>query len=86
MNRVLTDQEIIAAGAAELAACIDRQILTDILFPESVKINQEIIHLSEWGNWIIKNIGQYKQDWEYYDRTFYFKNKKDKMLFILRWL
>jgi hypothetical protein len=86
MNHVLTDQEIIAIGAAELSACIDRQILTDILFPESVNVNKVTQPFNGWIDWMTENIGPYKTDWEHYDGAIYFKNKKDKMLFMLRWL
>jgi hypothetical protein len=77
----LTDDEIANIAGKQMADHIDKTIILELMYPESYTVAYGH-DISARTNWLDANEDS---DWAYYDRTFYFSNKKQKTFFLLRW-
>lgn len=70
----------------QIAEEIDMRIIIEMTFPESVCVgNFYRYQFDERHDWLVEHIGELSKSWTFLIDTFFFKNKQDKMLYILRW-
>jgi len=78
-------EEYVNRVAKELADAMDQTLLLELQYPESYEMydtllyNDDIVQRCKWLDEVMED------EWGYYNKTFYFSNKKQKALFLLRW-
>ncbi len=78
-------EEYTNQAAKELVDSMNRAILLDLQYPESYSLQGFVVVEEDIKNkikWLQENT---EENFAYHHSTFYFTNKKQKMLFLLRW-
>lgn len=78
-------EDYVNQAAKNLADAMDQTLLLEMQYPESYAMHNFVLYEDDvtrridWLNEVSDD------DWAYYNKTFYFTNKKQKALFLLRW-
>jgi hypothetical protein len=79
------EEEYVNQAAKALADAMDQTLLLEMTYPESYAMHNILLYnddVVQRCKWIDDHI---EGEWAYYNKTFYFSNRKQKALFLLRW-
>lgn len=78
-------EDYVNQAAKNLADAMDRTLLLEMQYPESYAVHSFMLYtddIDERCKWLDDHVDG---EWAYYNKTFYFSNRKQKALFLLRW-